>query len=49
MQEINDTQTNKELYVLEAKKSGVKKNRSRVQLCLDQVVSISRLDDVIQY
>ena len=47
--DINDTQTTKELYILEAKKFGVKKNRSRVHLCRDQVVSISRLDDVIKY
>ncbi len=47
--DINDTPTTKELYVLEAKKSGVKKNRSRVHVCLEQVVSVSRLDDVIQY
>ena len=47
--DINDTQTTKELYVLEARKFGIKKNRSRVHLCVDQVVSISRLDDVIQY
>ncbi len=47
--DINDTQTTKELYILEAKKSGIKKNRSRVHVRLDQVTSISRLDDVIQY
>ncbi len=47
--DINDTQTTKEVYVLEAKKFGIKKNRSQVQLTLDQVVSISRLEDVIKY
>lgn len=47
--DINDTQTTKELYILEAKKSGIKKNRNRVHVYLEQVVSISRLDDVIQY
>ncbi len=47
--DINDTQTTKELYILEAKKHGIKKNRSSVQVCLDQIVSISRLDDIIQY
>ncbi len=47
--DISDTQTTKELYILEAKKSGIKKNRNRVHVYLKQVVSISRLDDVIQY
>ncbi len=47
--DINDTQTTKELYILEAKKSGIKKNRNRVDVRLDQIVSISRLNDVIQY
>ena len=47
--DINDTQTTKDVYILEAKKSGIKKNRNRVHVCADQVVSISRLDDIIQY
>lgn len=47
--DINDTQSTKELYILEARKFGIKKNRSRVHVCFGQVVGISRLDDVIQY
>ena len=47
--DINDTQTTKEVYILEAKKSGIKKNRNKVHVCFDQVVSVSRLEDVIQY
>ena len=47
--DINDTQTTKDMYILESKKSGIKKNRSRVHVCSEQVVSISRLDDIIQY
>lgn len=47
--DINDTQATKELYILEAKKFGIKKNRSCVDVCFEQIVSISRLDDVIQY
>jgi hypothetical protein len=43
------TRTSKELYVMEAAKYGVKKNRKSVVVRKVEVVSISRLDDVIQY
>jgi hypothetical protein len=43
------TRTSKELYVMEAAKYGVKKNRKSVAVRKVEVVSVSRLDDVIQY
>ena len=39
----------KEVYVLEAKKHGVKANRRRVVVRAYEIVSISLLEDVIDY
>ena len=47
--DINDTPTTKEIYIMEARKYGVKKNRHSTQLTMDQIVSISKLEDVIEY
>ena len=41
--------TTKEKYVLEARKYGIKKNRAAVLVRRDEVVSLSRLADVIEY
>jgi hypothetical protein len=38
-----------EKYVLDAKKFGVRVNRKRVHIRLEEVISISLLDDVIEY
>lgn len=47
--DINDTSTTKEVYILQASKFGIKKNRSNVHIFLSEIVSISKLDDIIQY
>jgi hypothetical protein len=47
--DIGDTPTTKEIYILEAKKFGVKKNRQRAHVSLEQVVSVSKLEDIIEY
>jgi len=44
--DLRDTNTTRELYVLEARRHGVSVNRLRVLVRLDQVVSISALADV---
>ncbi len=44
-----ESQTTKERYVLEARKFGVKKNRRSVLVRKAEVVSLSRLEDVIEY
>lgn len=41
--------TSKEVYIMDARKYGIKKNRRRVFVRADQVVSLSRLEDVIEY
>ncbi len=47
--DANETRTTKEVYLLEARKYGVKKNRHNVIVRADKVISISRLSDVIEY
>jgi len=39
----------KEVYIMEAKKFGVKKNRHRVLVRKSEVISLSLLSDVIEY
>jgi hypothetical protein len=45
----NEGGSTKEVYILEAKKFGVKKNRLFTKVRIDVVVSISLLEDVIVY
>ena len=47
--DLAESRTSKELYVLEAAKFGVKKNRHSVHVRKVEVVSISRLSDVVIY
>ena len=45
----NESQTSKEVYVMEAKRFGVKKSRTRTMVRSDLVVSVSLLEEVIVY
>lgn len=45
--DLRDTNTTRELYVLEAHRHGVHHNRKRVLVRREEVVSISALDDVV--
>ena len=50
--DVHDTReshTSDELYILQAMKSGVRRNRHRVYVLARDVVSLSRLDDVVTY
>lgn len=44
-----ETSTMKEKYILDSKKYGVRQNRRLVHVRLDEVISISSLDDIIEY
>lgn len=44
-----DSHTPKEIYIMDARKHGIKKNRTSVYVLATNVTSISRLDDVIEY
>jgi small nuclear ribonucleoprotein (snRNP)-like protein len=41
--------TSKELYIMDARKHGIKKNRAKVLVRKVDVVSISLLSDVLEY
>lgn len=45
--DLRDTSTTRDLYVLDSRKHGIGVNRHRVFVQKSQVVSISRLEDVI--
>jgi small nuclear ribonucleoprotein (snRNP)-like protein len=47
--DVGEGASTKEVYCIEARKFGVKKNRRLVKLRKALVVSISLLDDVIEY
>jgi hypothetical protein len=47
--DVNEGASTKEVYCIEAKKHGVKMNRLRVKVRKALVVSISLLDDIIEY
>ena len=47
--DCSQSTTTKEVYVLEARKFGIRRNRSGVKVRLDKVVSVSLLEEVIVY
>jgi hypothetical protein len=47
--DMHDGHAPKEKYILDARKYGIKKNRARVLVRRDEVVSLSLLEDVIDY
>jgi small nuclear ribonucleoprotein (snRNP)-like protein len=47
--DASESASTKELYVMDAKKYGIKKNRRFVFVRASQVVSLSRLEDIIEY
>lgn len=46
--DLRDSSTTREVYVRDARVYGVQPNRHRVHIRLEQVVSVSLLDDVIE-
>jgi hypothetical protein len=47
--DVNEGGSTKEIYVLEARKFGIRMNRKAAQVRLSVVVSISLLEDVVPY
>lgn len=45
--DLRDTTTSRELYVVESRRYGVRANRARVLVRIDEVVSLSALDEVV--
>ena len=46
--DLRDSKTNRDAYVLELRRHGIRPNRTRVLVSRDQIVSISLLDDVVE-
>ncbi len=47
LHDLRDTETTRDLYVVESKLTGIKKNRKRLLVVRAEVVAIARLEDVI--
>jgi small nuclear ribonucleoprotein (snRNP)-like protein len=47
--DMADGHSTKERYILESKKHGVRKNRNAVLVRRDEVVSLSKLEDVVEF
>ena len=47
MHDLRDTTTTRELYVIDSRRLGIRTNRERVLVRLEEIVSLSALDDVI--
>jgi small nuclear ribonucleoprotein (snRNP)-like protein len=45
--DLRDTQTTRELYVVDCKFTGIKRNRKRVLIPRPEVVAMALLDDVV--
>lgn len=45
----DDSQTTSEFYLVETKKNGVRSNRATVYVMRSEVLSVSRLEDVVEY
>jgi hypothetical protein len=47
LHDMRDTETTRELYVEDSKRTGIKRNRKRLLLVRGEVVAIALLDDVV--
>lgn len=47
--DVSEGRAGKELYILEARRSGVQKSRTEVLIRKDAVLSLSRMEDVLSY
>lgn len=47
LHDLRDTDTTRELYVAESAATGIKRNRKRVLIRRNEVVAISKLEDVV--
>jgi small nuclear ribonucleoprotein (snRNP)-like protein len=45
--DMRDTNTTRELYVVDSRRLGIRKNRERALVRINEIVSISALEDVI--
>jgi hypothetical protein len=45
--DLRDTSTTREIYVVDSRRLGIRTNRDRVFVRIDEIVSLSALEDVI--
>lgn len=45
--DLRDSSSNREVYVLESKQHGIRANRRRLLVRLDEIISLSALADVV--
>lgn len=45
--DLRDSKTTRELYVLDSRTDGIRVNRKRVLVPMEQIVSVSLLEDVV--
>jgi hypothetical protein len=48
MHDLRDTQTTRERYVEDSRRTGIKRNRKRVILMRAEVVAVSAVEDVVE-
>ena len=47
LHDLRDTDTTRELYVVDSRRTGIKRNRKRLLLVRTEVVAVALLDDVV--
>jgi len=47
--DLQDGSSSRDIYILDTRRHGIRENRREVAIRLDDVLSVSRLDDVIKY
>lgn len=48
LHDLRDTDTSRENYVAASKATGIKRNRKRVLVLREDVVAVSRLEDIVE-
>ena len=46
--DLRDTETTRELYVIDSRMTGINRNRKKVMVVRREIVAIARLDDVAE-
>lgn len=47
--DTSETNTRKEVYIHETRKYGIKRNRARVSVRIAEVISLSRIEDIVEF
>jgi hypothetical protein len=47
LHDLRDTQSTREIYVVDSRRTGIKRNRKRVLVMFQDVIAVGKLEDVI--